>query len=116
MNNISGSIWTILSSSSLWPLATIDFLMDLLNKCLQDIEPLRNSDPARFNVLNDRLRRERLTPIYLLLKNYSSYISHDLKVEYVNDLAKYTLQYEILGTGEGYNDMANLVNEWKKSL
>ena len=114
--NVSGSIWTVLSGTNLWPLATIDFLMELMNKCLAEIEPLRNTDPERFTKLNDRLRHERLTPIYLYLKNYSSYLTYDQKVEYVNDLAKYTLQYEIVGTGEGYNDMANLVNEWKNSL
>ena len=116
MNNISGSIWTVLSNASLWPIETVNYLISLLNKCLEDIAPLETSDPLRYKTLNDRIRRERLTPIYLLLKNYFIYLTHDQKVEYINDMAKYTIQYEIIGTGEGEGNMANLIRQWQSSL
>lgn len=113
---VTGAIFSVISGQSIWPLETVDFLMSLLNKCLEEIEPLRQTDPIRFNKLNDRIRRERLTPIYMYLKNYMSALTYEQKVEYVFDMAKYTTQYEIVGTGEGYNDMATLVGEWQDSL
>ncbi len=115
-NNVSGSIWQTLSGSSLWSLETLELMMSYFKNCLEDIEPLKETDPDRYSVLNDRLRRERLTPIYLSMKLYFNYLTQEQKEEYVDDLFKYTDKYDITETGEGQNDMEALVEEWKNSV
>lgn len=115
-NNISGSIWQVLSSASLWPIETLDLLMSYFDECFEAIEPLRTSDYERFTVLNDRLRRERLTPIFLLLRNYLSLLTQEQKEEYIIDFAKYCNKYEIVETGESQNNIGLMIEEWENTI
>lgn len=115
-NNVSGSIWQTLSESSLWSLETLEVMMSYFKNCLNDLEQLKNTDFDRYSLLNDRLKRERLTPIYLLLKLYFNYLTQEQKEEYIDDLFKYTNKYDITETGEGQYNMEALVEEWKNSI
>ena len=114
-NSVSGSIWQTLSGSYLWSLETLQLMMSYFDNCLNDIEPLKETDLDRYTLLNDRLRRERLTPIYLLLKLYFTYLTQEQKEEYVEDMFKYTNKYDITETGEGQNNMEGLIEEWRNS-
>ena len=114
--NVSGSIWQTLSSSSLWSLETLELMMSYFDNCLNDIESIKDEDPERYELLNDRIRRERLTPIYLLFKLYFTYLTQKQKEEYIDDMFKYTDKYGITETGEGQNNMEALIDEWKNSI
>ena len=91
-------------------------LMDYLDKCLADIEPLKETDYARWQVLNDRIRRERLTPIFMMFSFHMNELSHDKQVEYLADMKTYTQKYDILETQESKRDISTLIETWETQI
>ena len=90
--------------------------MSIFDRAFASIEPLRVSNPQRFSLLNDRLRRERMTPIFLLLRQYMSFLTQEQKEEYIDDFAFYANKYEIIQTGEAENNLEGIIQEWKSSI
>ena len=114
--NVSGSIWASLETKELWSLPTLEYIMSIFDRAFASIEPLRYANPSRFSLLNDRLRRERMTPIFLLLRLYMSFLTQEQKEEYVEDFAFYANKYEIIQTGEAQNNLEGIIQEWKASI
>ena len=114
--NVSGSIWASLETTELWSLPTLEYIMSIFDRAFAAIEPLRQSDYQRFTLLNDRLRRERMTPIFLLFRLYMSFLTQEQKEEYIDDFAFYANKYEIIQTGEAENNLEGIIQEWKSSI
>ena len=114
--NVSGSIWASLETKEIWSLPTLEYMMSIYDRAFASIEPLRESNPQRFSLLNDRLRRERITPIFLLFRLYMSFLTQEQKEEYIDDFAFYTNKYEIIQTGEAENNLEGIIQEWKSSI
>lgn len=113
---INGTIKFNMNDPNFWPTGIVDQMLEYLDKCLQDIEPLKQTDYERWSVLNDRIRRERLTPIYLMFTLHVNEIPLDVREEYYNDMAYYTKKYEILETGEGAMDIDLMLEQWYSQL
>ena len=114
--SINGSIWQEMGKADFWPTEVIQQLMDYLDQCLADIEPLKETDSARWQLLNDRLRRERLTPIYMMFMFHMNELPHDKQVEYLADMKTYTKKYEILETRESARDITTLIGTWEAQI
>ena len=99
-----------------WPTEVVEKLIDYLDKCLSDIEPLKTKNPDRWQVLNDRLRRERLTPIYLMFTLHMNESPKDKQIEYLADMKYYTKKYEILETRESARDIDTLLETWERQI
>lgn len=114
--SINGSIWQEMSKADYWPTEVVQQLMDYLDKCLADIEPLKQTDYARWQLLNDRLRRERLTPIYMMFMFHMNELPKDKQVEYLADMKTYTQKYDILETQESKRDISTLIETWETQI
>ena len=114
--SINGSIWQEMGKADFWPTEVVQQLMDYLDQCLADIEPLKETDSARWQLLNDRLRRERLTPIYMMFMFHMNELPHDKQVEYLADMKTYTKKYEILETRESARDVTTLIETWEAQI
>lgn len=114
--SINGSIWQEMGKADFWPTEVVQQLMDYLDQCLADIEPLKETDSARWQLLNDRLRRERLTPIYMMFMFHMNELPHDKQVEYLADMKTYTKKYEILETRESARDITTLIEAWEAQI
>lgn len=114
--SINGSIWQEMSKADFWPTEVVQQLMDYLDKCLEDIEPLKQTDPARWQLLNDRLRRERLTPIFMMFMFHMNELTKDKQVEYLADMKMYTQKYDILETQESKRDIKMLIETWEAQI
>lgn len=113
----NGSIWyNIDGDATFWPTEVVDVLMGYIDQCLADIEPLKETNYARWTLLNDRLRRERITPIYLMFALHIKEVPSDKKQEYYNDMVHYTKKYEIIQTGESRYDIDTLLEKWESLL
>lgn len=116
MKNVSGSIWASMETTEIWSLPTLEYIMSIFDRAFKAIEPLKKSNPSRFNVLNDRLRRERMTPIFLLFRLYMAFLTQEQKEEYIEDFAFYANKYEIIQTGEAENNLEGIIQGWKSSI
>lgn len=114
--NVSGSIWASTETKEIWSLPTLEYIMGIFDRMFASIEPLRESNFQRFSLLNDRLRRERMTPIFLLFRLYMSFLTQEQKEEYIDDFAFYANKYEIIQTGEAENNLEGIIQEWKDSI
>lgn len=114
--SISGSIWQEMAKEDFWPTEVVQQLTDYLDKCLADIEPLKETDYARWQVLNDRIRRERLTPIFMMFSFHMNELPHDKQVEYLADMKTYTQKYDILETQESKRDISTLIETWETQI
>lgn len=101
---------------SFWPMEVIDTMLKYCDDALAKIEPLKESNPSRFTVLNNRIRRERLLPIFLMFRHYINQVPLDKREEYYNDMVKYTRMYNIRESYEGGSDMENNLVTWKTQL
>lgn len=113
---ITGSIWQEMGKEEYWPTETVELLIGYLDKCLEDIEPLKTQNPDRWQVLNDRIRRERLTPIYLMFTLHMNELPKEKKLEYLADMKYYTKKYEILETRESARDIDTLLETWERQI
>lgn len=114
--SINGSIWQEMSKAEYWPTEVVQQLMDYLDKCIEDIQPLKQTDYARWQLLNDRLRRERLTPIYMMFMFHMNELPKDKQVEYLADMKMYTQKYDILETQESKRDITTLIETWETQI
>lgn len=114
--DITGSIWQEMNKEEYWPTETLEVLFGYLDKCLKDIEPLKATNPARWQLLNDRLRRERLTPIFLMFTHHMNELTKSQQLEYLADMKTYTKKYEILETRESGHDVDGLIETWEKQI
>lgn len=99
-----------------WPMEVIDTMMKYCDAALEKIQPLKESDPSRFTTLNNRIRRERLMPIFLMFKHYINEVPLDKREEYYNDMVTYTRMFNITETYERGMDMENNLDLWKIQL
>ena len=113
---ISGYIFFKYTSQDYWPSSVLDKMIDMLDKALEKIQPLKSSDPARFEVLDARIRRERLFPIYLKFTFYMGEITQEKKEEYYYDMEKLTAKFGIMGTQEAAWNIESLLSEWRSVI
>lgn len=114
--SINGSIWQEMKKEEYWPTEVVMQLLDYLDRCLADIEPLKETDNARWQVLSDRLRRERLTPIYMMFTFHMNELSREKQLEYLSDMKVYTKKYDITETRESAKDIPTLIETWEARI
>ena len=80
------------------------------------IEYLRETDPIRFNTLNNRIRRERLMPIFLMFRHHMSEVPLDKREEYYNDMVTISRMFNIREERESGTDMESNFETWYDQL
>lgn len=115
-DNSTGMIYYLLDDKNLWPMETVQTIMSYMDDALEAIEPMKETDPERYEVLQSRIQRERLSPLYMMLQYYIGQLSDEDKAAYIADFEKYSTMFGITNTGEFYyNDITTYIEGWKKS-
>lgn len=114
-DNTTGQVFFMYDDKNLWPIGTVQTIMSYMDEGLEAIEPLKESEPERYEQLYNRIQRERLSPIYMMLQYYISQLSDAEKEEYIEIFEKYANMYSIESTRESGFDIPTLIENWKKS-
>lgn len=111
-----GKIFTHLYKAEYWSDSTLQYMIDVLDRAVEKLEPLKTTDPERYQTLFDRIRLERLTPIYLFFRLRMSSLTQAQKEEYLADFIKYTEQFGINESAESVYDMTSFIEQCQKEI
>ena len=111
-----GKIFTRLYNAEYWPDSTVQYMIDILDRALESIKPLEETDYERYVVIRDRIKREKLTPIYLMFSLHMSSLTQEEKEVYFADMEKYTEQFGIVETAESVWDMTTQIETWRDEI
>lgn len=111
-----GKIFTRLYNAEYWPDSTVQYMIDILDRALESIKPLEETDYERYVVLRDRIKREKLTPIYLMFSLHMSSLTQEEKEVYFADMEKYAEQFGIVETAESVWDMTTQIETWRDEI
>ncbi len=111
----TGQVFFLYDDKNLWPIGTVQTLMSYMEDALKAIEPLKESNPERYEKLYNRIQRERMSPIYMMLQYYINQLSDEEKAAYITDFETYANMYGIESTREAGFDLATVIENWKKS-
>ncbi len=99
-----------------WPIDVLQKFIGYIDEGFEAIEPLKSTNPERYQVLYDRLKREKLFPQWLMFYFYQGYMDYDTQVEYINDLEVYTTMYGITHSAEGVKNVESIIAGWKTAI
>ncbi len=112
----SGKIMFNTCQEEFWPIDVLQKFIGYIDDGFKAIEPLKSKDPERYQLLYDRLKREKLFPEWLMFYFYQGYMDHATQVEYINDLEFYTEKYTILQSAEGVANIDSIIAGWKVAM
>lgn len=111
----TGQVFFLYDDKNLWPIGTVQSILSYMDEGLEAIEPLKETDPERYEQLYNRLQRERMSPVYMMLQYYINQLSDAEKEAYIADFEKYANMYGIESTRESGFDLSSVISNWKKS-
>ena len=112
----SGHIFDDFYQKSLWSFDILQKFSMLIEKGIEAIEPLKNSDHSRYLTLYDRLRREECFPIFVTLRLFMDQLTTQQQKDDWQILNEYTKKYNMAASREGSFDMANLLEAMRLEI
>lgn len=101
-NEISGTIYEQIGLSKYWPRQLLSHWLDLVDQAYENIEPLKYTDSAKYEVLAKHIKIESIFPRYALLTLYSGYYDQEtlvkLQKEFRYDCRGLNIQYTAQNT------------------
>ena len=89
----------------------------MVEDSLKLLEGMKESDPARYQQLYDRVKREQITPIYLMFEHYMNLLTQEQKEAYWSDLSYYCAKFEITNRRESDNaGLLQKIAQWKAEI
>ena len=85
-----------------YPKDFLDYLASFLDEGLAAIEKYKETDPALYDTLYWRIEKERLTILYVDLKNYTSYYNQEQVYDMAMHLKETCEHFSITSVWEGY--------------
>ncbi len=94
--NVTGTIFGEANKKEYWPIATVTSMISKLDSCLQDVSSIE--DQTTRETYQDRIHRERITPIFILLEHYvnSHTYTKSKMTDFLNEFTTYTTKYGIV--------------------
>ncbi len=111
---VSGTVFFLLDDINIWPIGIVNSFLGYLDEAMAALEPLKETDPERYTVLYNRIQKERLSPLYMMLNFYIYQLSDETRAEYIADFEKYTKMFGIEAARESSFGVQALIDEWKK--
>lgn len=107
----TGRISDYLVEDKYWSFNQLESYMDMIDKAFKDIEPLRETDMARYSKLYNRILLEGMQFRYIILSVYGTEFTED---ELLEQRKEFKYDFEKLGlTTYGENkDINDLWNDW----
>lgn len=114
-NAASGTVFFLLDDKNIWPIGVVNDFLSCFDDAFTALEPLKETDPDRYQVLYSRVQKERLSPIYMMLSYYIDQLSDEEKNGYIEDFEIYTKMFGIQSARENSFGLQSLIDGWKKS-
>ena len=95
--DVNGNIYNPMEQTKLWSFGTLNGWLDLIDEAYEKIEPLKASDPDRYEVLEKHIRLESIFPRFALYRLYSGMYAatdlYNLRTEFKNDCKDFGITY-----------------------
>lgn len=114
--SFTGRVFSDTTLVGFWPRASVQELMDIIDSALAKVETIKDSDPTRYTTLYNRLKKEKLSPIYLMFSYYMDTLTQDQKEEYWQDLSTYTAMFNIKSTREAADNLQEIIDGWQATI
>ncbi len=114
--NLPGAVMTFIDTKEFWSVPVLKKIISYMDQAIEDIEPLKESDPARYETVYNRIMRDRCFPMYIMFQLYENEMTQAEKIEYIEDLEKYTKMYDMTFTYENVDNVADNIAAWKANL
>ena len=89
----------------------------MVEDCIGQLDSIKESDPERYQVLYDRVRREQITPMYLMFEHYMNLLTQEQKETYWSNLSYYCAKFEITNRRESDNaGLTQKIAQWKTEI
>lgn len=114
-NYATGTVFFLMDDKNLWSEGLVKSLLNKFEKAEKALEPLKETDPDRYDKLLSRVKKEKLSPIYMLLQYYIDDLSDAERTAYITEFKKYQAMFGINFSRESSNDVLNTISTWEKS-
>ena len=98
-----------------WPAELVNKFESIFKKAYSKIEPLKETDPERYEKIFNRIKEEELMTLYIQLSFYRGHYSKAELVKKIDDFEKYTSIFEITNY-KGAASTADLIAEWRSKI
>lgn len=105
----SGGIYGEIVNKKIWTPSVVDEIEENFDKALLAIEKYKTSDPDLYGKLKDRIMKERLTPIYIIIAYLSEYYSTEENAQFRADFKYYVNYFKLAEIKEG-SDFGDLLD------
>ena len=105
----SGGIYGDINNSILWTQPVIEKIDANFDKALEAIKKYENTDPDLYLKLENRIMKERLTPMYIKLTTLTSYYSDVELAQLKSEFKYYVNLFKLAESSEGV-DFGDLLN------
>lgn len=113
----SGGLFFDTTLKDFWPYEVLQDMYQMVEVCIGQLDVIKESDPERYQQLYDRVRREQITPIYLMFEHYMNLLTQEQKETYWKDLSYYSAKFEITNRREGDNaGLTQKIAQWKTQI
>ena len=112
----SGALTVEANDIRFWPISVCKELISILDKAMEAIEPLKETNPERYNLLRDRILKEKVTPIYLLFTHYMTSLTQAEKETYWTEINYITVKFNMTHSAEGRINIASDIETWRTQI
>ena len=88
----------------------------MIDDAVKMLEPLKTSDPEKYQLLYDRVMKEKVTPIYLLFTHYMNSLTQAQKEQYWYEINDSTKKFNLNNSAEGRIEIVNKVETWRVQI
>ena len=114
---LSGGIFFDTTLKDFWSYEVLQEMYQMVEDCIGQLDSIKESDPERYQVLYDRVRREQITPMYLMFEHYMNLLTQEQKETYWSNLSYYCAKFEITNRRESDNaGLTQKIAQWKTEI
>ena len=97
----SGGIYGNISASELWTQPVVEKIDKVFDDAMKSIEKYETTDPELYELLKNRIMKERLSPIYIKITVLSAYYSDEEIAEFRAEFKHYANLFKLSESMEG---------------
>lgn len=118
-NNLSQGTTTGAPGAAVYyPFELVNRMLTLFEEAEKALEPLRSADEDLYSVMLNRVRQQKVTPLYLALNHYSRNFSQTKVREMLNEMETTCASNGILRVDEGDSSsgIQSLIEKWRTDI
>ena len=112
----TGKVFMVWENKEYWPINTVGKMLGILDEAIDSLAPLKETDPERYGVLYDRIKVQRLSPLYMMFTFYMDQMTQAQKETYLQEFETYTKLYGVKASAEGYYNVTEKIEGWRAEI